>query len=59
MHYLTQMGCPALGGWVACLKQPKLPGKAPQAKKKIITNKSKVVYFIFWGSLSQVVHQAV
>jgi hypothetical protein len=58
------MGCPALGIWVCFLKQPALPGKAPQKKffkknsKKYkslikITNESKVVQkyiiFIFWG----------
>jgi hypothetical protein len=26
------MGCPALGVWVAFLKQPALPGEAPQTK---------------------------
>jgi hypothetical protein len=32
------MGCPALGIWVSFLKQPALPGEAPQKKssKKII-----------------------
>jgi hypothetical protein len=30
------MGCPGpLGVWFAFLKQPALPGKAPQTKKKI------------------------
>jgi hypothetical protein len=28
------MGCPALGVWVAFLKQPALPGEAPQTKTK-------------------------
>jgi hypothetical protein len=35
------MGCPALGVLVAFLKQPALPGEAPQAKKnskKILNN---------------------
>jgi hypothetical protein len=27
-----EMGCPALGIWVGFLKQPALPGKAPQKK---------------------------
>jgi hypothetical protein len=44
------MGCPALGVSVAFLKQPALPGKAPQTKKilinflkiKIINRKSQV-----------------
>jgi hypothetical protein len=31
---LNQMGCPALGVSVAFLKQPTLPDKAPQIKKK-------------------------
>jgi hypothetical protein len=31
---MRQMGCPALGVWVAFLKQPALPGEAPQTKKK-------------------------
>jgi hypothetical protein len=33
------MGCPALGIWVGFLKQPALPGEAPQ--KKIFKNNSK------------------
>jgi hypothetical protein len=44
------MGCPALGVWVASLKQPALPGEAPKTKKNLIkksliknTNESKVV----------------
>jgi hypothetical protein len=28
------LGCPALEIWVAFLKQPALPGEAPQTKKK-------------------------
>jgi hypothetical protein len=50
------MGCPALGVWVAFLKQPALPGKAPQTKQKIINKKSKMnqkyfknIFFSFWG----------
>jgi hypothetical protein len=36
--FLSQMGCPALGIWVAFLKQPDaLPGRAPQ--------KIKLIYF--------------
>jgi hypothetical protein len=27
---ITEMGCPALGIWVGFLKQPALPGEAPQ-----------------------------
>jgi hypothetical protein len=37
------MGCPALGVLVAFLKQPALPGKAPETKKnskKILKNKN-------------------
>jgi hypothetical protein len=34
-----EMGCPALGIWVGFLKQPALPGEAPQ--KKILQKKSK------------------
>jgi hypothetical protein len=34
------MGCPALGIWDGFLKQPVLPGKAPQ-KKKIQKNSKK------------------
>jgi hypothetical protein len=37
------MGCPAFGVSVAFLKQPALPGKAPETKKKskkIIKNKN-------------------
>jgi hypothetical protein len=36
-NFQCQMGCPALGIWVGFLKQPALPGKAPQKKffKKI------------------------
>jgi hypothetical protein len=30
-----EMGCPALGGWVAFLKQPALPGEASQTKKNL------------------------
>jgi hypothetical protein len=30
--YLPQIGCPALGVWVAYFKRPALPGKAPQTK---------------------------
>jgi hypothetical protein len=30
----VKMGCPALEVWVAFMKQPALPGKAPQTKKK-------------------------
>jgi hypothetical protein len=40
----VKMGCPALEVWVAFMKQPALPGKAPQTKKKSIffyLNKSK------------------
>jgi hypothetical protein len=45
-----QMGCPALGVSVAFLKQPALPGEAPQTKKnlkkiskiKIINKKSQM-----------------
>jgi hypothetical protein len=40
---LEQMGCPALGIWVGFLKQPALPGKAPQkniSSKKILKNKN-------------------
>jgi hypothetical protein len=52
------MGCPALGVWVAFLKQP---GKVPQTKKikikikiinKKITNESKIVQkyiYLFFG----------
>jgi hypothetical protein len=29
---LKEMGCPALGIWVGFLKQPALPGEAPQKK---------------------------
>jgi hypothetical protein len=29
---LIKMGCPALGIWVGFLKQPALPGEAPQKK---------------------------
>jgi hypothetical protein len=29
---LSKMGCPALGVWVAFLKQPALPVKAPPKK---------------------------
>jgi hypothetical protein len=44
------MGCPALGIWVGFLKQPALPGKAPQKKFlqfffkkiKIINKKSQM-----------------
>jgi hypothetical protein len=44
------MGCPALGNWVGFLKQPALPGEAPQKKKiskkflliKIINKKSQM-----------------
>jgi hypothetical protein len=37
------MGCPALGVSVAFLKQPTLPGEAPQTKKiKIINKKSQM-----------------
>jgi hypothetical protein len=40
------MGCPALGIWVGFLKQPALPGEAPQKKifKKIkfINKKSQI-----------------
>jgi hypothetical protein len=39
------MGCPALGIWVGFLKQPALPGKAPQIfflKNQIINKKSKM-----------------
>jgi hypothetical protein len=28
----VKMGCPALGIWVGFLKQPALPGEAPQKK---------------------------
>jgi hypothetical protein len=28
----NKMGCPALGIWVGFLKQPTLPGEAPQKK---------------------------
>jgi hypothetical protein len=35
------MGCPALGIWVGFLKQPALPGEAPQKK-----NSSKKIYKI-------------
>jgi hypothetical protein len=28
-----EMGCPALGVWVAFFKQPALPGEAPPQKK--------------------------
>jgi hypothetical protein len=37
------MGCPALGIWVGFLKQPALPGEAPQNKntsKNILKNKN-------------------
>jgi hypothetical protein len=39
----TKMGCPVLGVWVAFLKQPALPGEAPQTKtnSKQIQNKFK------------------
>jgi hypothetical protein len=41
-----EMGCPALGIWVGFLKQPALPGEAPQKKifKKIkfINKKSQI-----------------
>jgi hypothetical protein len=39
------MGCPALGIWVGFLKQPALPGEAPQkknSKKKIVNKKSQM-----------------
>jgi hypothetical protein len=42
-NFSTQMGCPALGIWVGFLKQPALPGEAPQKKnssKKILKNKN-------------------
>jgi hypothetical protein len=55
------MGCPALGIWVGFLKQPALPGEAPQnknyekknyEKKKIhkwIKSSSKIyIYFLFF-----------
>jgi hypothetical protein len=49
------MGCQALGVSVAFLKQPALPGKAPQKKKikkkiinKKITNESKVAQNIYY-----------
>jgi hypothetical protein len=32
---LREMGCTALGVSVAFLKQPALPGKAPQTKKNL------------------------
>jgi hypothetical protein len=38
-----EMGCPALGIWVGFLKQPLLPGEAPQknnSSKKILKNKN-------------------
>jgi hypothetical protein len=38
------MGCPALGVLVAFLKQPALPGEAPETKKnskKFLKNKNK------------------
>jgi hypothetical protein len=35
------MGCPALGVSVAFLKQPALPGEAPQTKKKFLKNSKK------------------
>jgi hypothetical protein len=37
-----QMGCPALGIWVGFLKQPALPGEAPQ--KKILKKKSLITH---------------
>jgi hypothetical protein len=40
---IEKMGCPALGVWVAFLKQPALPGEAPQTKnnsKQILKNKN-------------------
>jgi hypothetical protein len=67
------MECPALGIWVVFLKQPALPGEAPQKKflKKIskknsliknhkwIKSSSKIYNFNFFGALGQAVHQAV
>jgi hypothetical protein len=38
------MGCPALGIWVGFLKQPALPGEAPQ--KKILQTKFKKIKII-------------
>jgi hypothetical protein len=35
------MGCPALGISVAFLKQPALPGEAPQTKKFLKIKKKK------------------
>jgi hypothetical protein len=39
------MGCPVLGVWVAFLKQPALPGEAPETKfiKKIKKLKLKLI----------------
>jgi hypothetical protein len=39
LHYSNneKMGCPALGIWVGFLKQPALPGEAPQ--KNILQKK--------------------
>jgi hypothetical protein len=40
--YLVPMGCPALGIWVAFLKQPDaLPGRAPQK------NKNNIFFYYF------------
>jgi hypothetical protein len=39
------MGCPALGIWVGFLKQPALPGEAPEKKtssKKFQKNKNQM-----------------
>jgi hypothetical protein len=39
------MGCPVLGIWVGFLKQPALPGEAPQKKilqKKFFKKKSLI-----------------
>jgi hypothetical protein len=41
---IAEMGCPELGIWVGFLKQPALPGKAPQ--KKILQKKFKKIKII-------------
>jgi hypothetical protein len=51
------MGCLALGVWVAFLKQPALPGEAPQIKKilkKFYKNKNQTGFlsgsFFSWSN---------
>jgi hypothetical protein len=39
---IIKMGCPAMGISVAFLKQPALPGEAPETKK-ILNNSKKIL----------------